>query len=346
MGTSNLHRVLARLAALAVATGAAAANAGTINVCVDGNDLRVVRPGRSCDRNETSLTLATCTDSNCTNFRGPAGPAGPQGPAGVAGPVGPMGPQGPQGLQGDVGPQGVAGMMGPMGPMGPQGAKGDAGPQGIAGVAGPTGPQGAAGVAGPTGPQGAAGPKGDIGLMGPQGLQGDVGPQGVAGPMGLMGPQGPTGLTGPQGPAGTGTGGGNGNVVAYADSVFTRHFLPAGSPSPSTVATLDLTPGSWVIVGKGMVSALSNGTGAEASCALVSGLGGTGANLDYHAVGMTMGVHNTLTMAAPLTVVGSSDGHLELQCQTLDTTDGMVENAQIWAVQVGTLNTTVARPAF
>jgi hypothetical protein len=94
------------------------------------------------------------------------------------------------------------------------------------------------------------------------------------------------------------------------------------------------------------VSALSDSIGSEASCTLVSGIGGTGARLDYHAVAMHLGVHSTVTMAAPFTVVGSSDGHLELQCQTMDTTDGMVENAQIWAVQVGTLNTTVAYPSF
>jgi hypothetical protein len=29
---------------------------------------------------------------------------------------------------------------------------------------------------------------------------------------------------------------------------------------------------------------------------------------------------------------------------SLDMTTGLVENAQIWAVQVGTLNTTVSRP--
>jgi len=113
-----------------------------------------------------------------------------------------------------------------------------------------------------------------------------------------------------------------------------------------TVATLDLNPGNWVIVGKGMVSAFAESPTAEASCTLVSGIGGSGPSLDHHSVAMHLGVHNTLTVAAPFTVEGSSDGHLELQCQTLDTTDGMVENAQIWAVQVGTLNTTVARPSF
>jgi hypothetical protein len=339
MRTSNLRRVLARLTALAAAAGATAANANTMSVCVDKGhgEMRVVLSGRFCHRDETFQTLAVCSDTDCSDFRGPAGPAGPQGPAGPVGAVGPQGDIGPVGPQGAVGLQGAAGPIGPMGLTGPQGAKGDTG---VAGVAGATGPQG---VAGPVGPAGPAGLKGDIGPVGPQGLQGGVGPQGIAG---ATGPQGPAGPMGPQGPAGGSTPSDGGNVVAYADSVFTRHFMPAGSPLPSTVATLDLSPGNWVIVGKGMVSALQNSIGAEASCTLVSGIGGGGSNLDYHSVSMTLGVHNTITVVAPFTVAGSADGHLELQCQSLDTTDGMVENAQIWAVQVGTLNTTVAYPSF
>jgi len=343
MRTSNLQRVLARLTAIAVTVGASAASASTMSVCVDrGNgEMRAVISNRFCHRDETFLTLAACTDSNCSDFRGPAGPAGPQGAAGPVGAVGPKGDIGPVGPQGADGVAGPVGPMGPMGPAGLQGAKGDTGPQGVAGVAGPTGPQGPAGAGGPIGPQGPQGLPGDVG---PQGVAGATGPQGVAG---ATGPQGPAGPMGPQGPAGSGSAvSGNASVIAYADSVFTRHFLPAGSPLPSTVATLDLSPGNWVIVGKGMVSALAESPTAEASCTLVSGIGGTGPSLDYHSVAMHLNVHNTLTMAAPFTLVGSSDGHLELQCQTLDTTDGMVENAQIWAEQVGTLNTTVSHPSF
>ncbi|MFL5409946.1 MAG: hypothetical protein ACJ79D_01125 [Myxococcales bacterium] len=277
----------------------------------------------SCGRGETLLTLALCSDPNCTNVAGPAGPPGPMGPAGPQG----VGIQGPAGEAGPVGP------MGPLGPVGPQGLKGDVGPQGPSGVAGPVGPQGPAGVAGPVGPQG---PQGDVGPSGPQG---------VAGVVGSMGPMGPVGPQGPQGPAGDVTAAPGGNSVAYADTVFKSHFILANAPLPSTVATLDLTPGNWVIVGKAMASALSETTTSEANCALVSGISGAATNLDYHAVAMTVGVHNTVTVAAPLTVSGSSDGHLELQCQSIDTTDGLIENAQLWAVQVGTLNSTVA-PAF
>jgi hypothetical protein len=149
---------------------------------------------------------------------------------------------------------------------------------------------------------------------------------------------------GPPGPAGTG---GSGSVVANADSVFTRHFIPANSALPSTVASLDLTPGNWVIVGKANASALAATNSAEATCALVSGIGGGGTKLDYHAVAMNMNVHSTVTVAAPITVIGSSDGHIELQCQNTDTTaDGIIENAQVWAVQVGTLNSQAQYPSF
>src|SRR5437868_2371533 len=161
----------------------------------------------------------------------------------------------------------------------------------------------------------------------------------LAGPPGPIGPAGPQG---PQGPAGDGSGG---NSVAYADSVFRTRFILANAPLPSTIATLDLPPGNWVIVGKAMASALSETTTSEAHCALVSGRGGATTNLDYQSVAMTLDVHHTVTVASPLTVSGTADGHLELQCQSVDTIDGIIENAQLWAVQVGTLNSTVI-PVF
>jgi len=329
MRTSNLRRLFARLTAIAAVAGATAASANTMNVCVDkeDGDMRVVLSSRFCHRDEASLTLAVCADSACNDFRGPAGAAGPQGAAGAVGPVGPTGDIGAVGPQGAAGPQGNAGPMGPMGPAGPQGAVGAQGNAGPVGVAGPQGPKGDTGAAGAQGPQGA------VGAQGPQGAVGAQGPQGFGGPMG------------PQGPAGSAATSGNTSVIANADSNFTRQSLHAGL-GPVIVASIDLTPGNWVIVGKGMVSALSKSTTAEASCTLVSGVGGTGATLDFHSVAMTIGVHNTVTVAAPFTVTGSVDGHVELQCETVDLTEGALENAQLWAVQVGTLNTTVVYPAF
>jgi hypothetical protein len=147
---------------------------------------------------------------------------------------------------------------------------------------------------------------------------------------------------GPQGPAGSTPTSTNGNMIAFADSNFTRQPLHA-SLGPVPVAAIDLTPGNWVIVGKAMVTALSKSTTAEASCTLVSGVVAT---LDFHSVAMTIGVHNTITVAAPFTVTGSADGRIELQCETVDLTEGALETAQLWAVQVGTLHTTVTYPPF
>ncbi|TMB30924.1 MAG: hypothetical protein E6J62_14290 [Deltaproteobacteria bacterium] len=339
MANTNLCRALARLTALAVVAGASAASAGTINLCADREgDVHLPPSGQSCGSSQTTLTFAACSDPNCTNLAGPPGPMGPAGPKGDVGPSGPAGVAvvGPQGPQGDAGPQGPAGAAGPVGPQGPAGVAGPVGVAGPAGVAGPVGPQGPAGVVGPVGPQGPVGPSGPQGEVGPSGAQG------VAGAIGPIGPIGPAGPQGPQGPAGDGSGG---NSVAYADSVFRTRFILANAPLPSTIATLDLPPGNWVIVGKAMASALSETTTSEAHCALVSGRGGATTNLDYQSVAMTLDVHHTVTVASPLTVSGTADGHLELQCQSVDTIDGIIENAQLWAVQVGTLNSTVI-PVF
>jgi hypothetical protein len=232
------------------------------------------------------------------------------------------------------------GLTGPKGDTGAQGAAGVAGPVGPKGDIGATGTQGVAGVAGPVGP------KGDTGATGSQGLAGVAGPMGPQGPQGPQGVLGPMGAQGPQGPAGVSGGAGGGSVVAFSESVFKAKFINAGAPLATTVATLDLTPGSWVIVGKAMASAISETTSSsEANCALVSGIG-SGANLDYHSVAMAFAVHNTITMAAPIKVTDFSNGHIELQCQSYDTTDGMIENAQMWAVQVSELTSAVQFPSF
>src|SRR5947199_852806 len=129
MANMNLRRTLARLTALLVVAGAGAASAGIVNLCAnkDDGEVRLLSSSsQSCRAGETLLTLALCSDPDCTNLGGPAGPPGPVGPQG---PSGPMGPAGPQGDLGATGPAGVAGPVGPVGPMGtegPQGLKGDA----------------------------------------------------------------------------------------------------------------------------------------------------------------------------------------------------------------------------
>src|SRR5262245_19575653 len=85
--------------------------------------VRVVRPGAVCRRNESRLSW---------NVQGPAGPRGAAGPtgavgaAGTTGPAGAAGPAGPPGPKGDPGARGATGAAGPKGDAGPQGPPGPA----------------------------------------------------------------------------------------------------------------------------------------------------------------------------------------------------------------------------
>jgi hypothetical protein len=109
--------------ALAAQPSARRPSNAVINACVKkgSGQVRVVRPGAGCRKNESRLSW---------NVQGPAGPRGAAGATGAAGETGPAGPTGP------------AGAAGPAGPAGPAGAKGDPGARGATGPAGPQGPPG------------------------------------------------------------------------------------------------------------------------------------------------------------------------------------------------------------
>src|SRR4051794_19546903 len=77
-----------------------------IYACVADDDLRILKSGDQCKRDETKIAL---------NVVGPPGPQGPQGPVG---PQGVKGDVGPVGLQGEQGQQGEKGASGPEGPRG------------------------------------------------------------------------------------------------------------------------------------------------------------------------------------------------------------------------------------
>jgi hypothetical protein len=120
---------------------------------------------------------------------------------------------------------------GPQGPTGPKGDKGDPGPAGPQGVPGPVGPQGVPGAAGA------------------QGIAGPVGPQGVPGPAGVQGVPGRAGPTGPQGPAGTGGG--------HLHTTTGNGVFDLSDNAEHTVASLQLTPGNYIIIGKAEIDAES-----------------------------------------------------------------------------------------
>jgi Collagen triple helix repeat (20 copies) len=108
-------------------------------------------------------------------------------------------------------------------------------------------------------------PTGLIGPMGPQGLTGATGPQGPTG----AGPEGPAGPTGPQGPAGP-TGPASVTFAARYPSGQSWVTLASGcclNPG-TTVATLNLGAGSYLILATVQVTNLSGATPVEVDCAL------------------------------------------------------------------------------
>jgi Lamin Tail Domain/Collagen triple helix repeat (20 copies) len=106
--------------ALAAQPSARRPSNAVINACVKkgSGQVRVVRPGAGCRKNESRLSW---------NVQGPAGPRGATGAVGAIGPAGaagPAGPPGPTGAKGDPGARGATGPAGPKGDAGPQGPPG------------------------------------------------------------------------------------------------------------------------------------------------------------------------------------------------------------------------------
>jgi hypothetical protein len=320
---SIANRLLTGAAAMAALLAAPAAHAEAFGVCVYKSVglVRAVSSPAACRRGESFFFLMSCPFGNCAGVAGPAGPAGPQGAIGPAGPQGLQGPKGERGLTGATGLQGIAGLTGATGPQGP------------AGLTGATGPQGPAGLDGLTGAQGL---KGDTG---PQGLKGDAGAQGVAG---AMGPQGVTGDTGPQGLPGP-AGSSSGVSQAYTASVLRTIFIPTQLGFPTTVAQLDLPAGNYLIHAKSMASSqLQGGTGSVYCTLTTAG----GLNVDAQRVETVTGSFTTLALAGPHFVITDSDTHLELQCSTNDPVNGAIDNAQLSAVQIKDIASTVDQPTW
>jgi hypothetical protein len=125
----------------------------------------------------------------------------------------------------------------------------------------------AIGAVGPAGPAGAAGPAGPLG---PPGAAGSAGPPGPAGPSGRAGPAGPS-------------------------AVYINKTVGAMYPSEGlVVATLNLPPGKYLVIGKLKVSATQGG----ADCFLQSVNAG---RLDDNAYINTNGGFGPLSLTADLT---------------------------------------------
>lgn len=188
------------------------------------------------------------------------------------------------------------------------------------------------GPAGATGPQG---PAGETGAQGPTGPTGATGPQGPAGPIGATGPQGPTGAqglvgaTGPQGPAGS-----------ASSEVFARHqglgdargeiLVPRGGAT--TVATIELAPGNYV-VSASLYWYNDSATTGLAYCLLIVG-GRSAQSINTLAGGEATGQALTLATEVP----GAGASSVRFVC----TNNGLggnlkIETYSLWAMKVGSL---------
>jgi hypothetical protein len=301
-----------------LATGAIPGVDAQIDSCVKSSgQLRVIdtAAGETCRDNEAGLSWNQRGPQGAQGLRGTDGSRGAAGPAGPAGETGPAGPVGPKGADGD---KGATGPAGPAGPKGADGATGDTGPAGADGAAGPKGDVGPAGLAGPAGAKGdagPAGPKGDVGPAGPAGPagakgdagpagpKGDTGAAGAAGAKGADGAKGDTGPAGPKGDAGpVGPAGPSGAVDAWA-SEFSTFTDPVAIDSETTVRSLNLPAGSYLM---SVSVTLAEGMGTSIPAAPVE-CGWAGVNPGDFIVrpgdAQTFAHSGTLTLAAPSTVV-------------------------------------------
>jgi hypothetical protein len=194
------------------------------------------------------------------------------------------------------------------GGAGTKGDKGDPGPRGPQGLVGPAGPVGAAGPAGEPGPAGPAGAKGD---------KGDPGAQGAQGPQGVPGPPGP--------PGSDGTGGGL--PPAFRSSTSGATPITTAFPELTTVATLSLPAGSFLLFATGNASLQGVGGAQGAGVCRISSPTRRLSGSDVPVVGPQAG----------LSLVGSSDGGgamaVRLDCASTAGTMS-VAGATLYAIQV------------
>jgi len=153
----------------------------------------------------------------------------------------------------------------------------------------------------------------------------------------LTGPQGPLG---PQGPKGEkGDRGEKGDQGARGPSNAITKFTPgsvAWSTTYTTVESVDLGAGSWVVTATGLFDNLeSSGVGAE--CRLLVG----GANVDESGEFLLApfaqpGAHQAFSVTGGATVAAGAEA--ELQCQAA-ATGGFTLKRGITAIQVSELKT-------
>jgi hypothetical protein len=165
---------------------------------------------------------------------------------------------------------------------------------GSVGAPGPQGETGATGPAGPAGPQGAPGE---------DGVDGSDGVDGVDGAQGPAGPPGPTGPAGPQGPAGL-----SGTSDAFVKSVNGKVTI---GTHRTTVAHLDLDPGSYVVSASLKLSQSATTTPTRVSCSLWVG---TNRDRGLNRLGPAVGA-SAMTMSLMVAQDLSAPGGTDVRCR-------------------------------
>lgn len=352
-GRSTLHRrpswllrkpakvgsIVGLAVALTVGTGVALASipaspSGVITACYGPaiGALRVIdaQAGAKCTKTEKQLTWNQTGPQGAAGAQGPAGPVGAPGPAGATGQQGPAGVAGPEGPAGASGSNGNTVLSGSGAPADSIGSNGDFYLDTTAeAVYGPkaNGSWPAVGVS-LVGPQGADGQTGAEGPAGTPGAQGAAGPTGAIGPAGVQGSAGPTGstgLTGAQGPAGP-AGPSHGYITTFPFIELT----PPNAPN-TTIATLSLPAGNYMVsvVGQGVA-------GTNATAELTCSISPSSSSYVPNSLPLT-GLDASITGAADVTL--NSPGSVTFSCSYIGPASSFVIlRGAMTAVQVGGLN--------
>ena len=137
---------------------------------------------------------------------------------------------------------------------------------------------------------------------------------------------GSPGVQGPPGPPGTG---GSSSNDAFTATSFSTVSLPTSTPT--TIVTVAVPPGNYVVEAKAQLSHVGEGGATEIDCTVFADAAG---GIDSQRV--TVQGFTTTALSGPFS--STTGDTLELQCSTPDFLTGLVDSAQLVAVQVDNLN--------
>ncbi len=188
------------------------------------------------------------------------------------------------------------------------------------------------GPAGPQGPPGISGPRGPTGEPGPEGPVGPAGAPGLAGP---PGPPGPQGVQGPPGPSAQRDAFGDPDVFVARSSV---PILVKAKPweDPTTILTLRVAPGSYLITARLRVLSEGRSEKLAADCILSTGDSihlnhlDTSVGTNTERIGWPIVLHDVASFARPTVIA--------LSGSTVYPEGWLAEQVVVTALRVGAIN--------